>query len=406
VGLLVEHQSHRLEDDRKSVSVYILTGKLGGGKTLCAVHKINEALREGRRVATNLDLHLRRLPSVGRDNRRARVVRLPDRPTSSDIDSLGYGVSGVRNDAEAKSAYDETKFGLLVLDECGTWLNAREWQDSDRRALLDLLLHIRKKLWHVFLIIQDVSMLDKQVRKAIAEHVVYCRNLSNFTVPGVSAISKLFTDKPVKLPRAHVAMVKYGDQQHSITVDRWWYNGADLFGAYDTTQVFRQDYEHGLFSVLPPAYLRWVPRARRSWSFVMRLTRIYFKKSPKLLVAGWAMLFGAAVAWFAAGRSVGAVTPTAVARNAAIVAPAPVRNLDSFWVVSFSELALDGHAATSYSLTDGKVGIDSTTLALQGVDVHPLGPCRVALTEAGVLHVVSCRPDLLTDKPMPTLDGV
>lgn len=41
--------------------VYFVQGKLGSGKTLAGIHRIQEALNQGRRVATNIDLRLEKL---------------------------------------------------------------------------------------------------------------------------------------------------------------------------------------------------------------------------------------------------------------------------------------------------------------------------------------------------------
>ncbi len=52
-GTEVYNRSHLL-----AMAVNFLTGKLGSGKTLCVVGKIRDYLKQGRRVATNLDLNL------------------------------------------------------------------------------------------------------------------------------------------------------------------------------------------------------------------------------------------------------------------------------------------------------------------------------------------------------------
>jgi len=280
------------------VAIYVVTGKLGGGKSLACVDRINEALARGNRVATNLDLELHRLPYVGRYARKVNVLRVPDRPTAADIEAIGYGIEGAQDEASAKRVYDEKKFGVIVFDECGTWFNARDWSEEGRRELVNTLLHIRKKLWHVYLIIQDISMLDKQARKALAQHVVYCRRLDRLTIPFIGFLWQRFTGNKLPLPKVHVAIVKYGDRPDSLTVERWFYTGGALYQAYDTTQVFRADYEHGLFQVVPPWYV--FGRARTSWSWVnvMRLTRIHFRKySLALLLAGGACLGAALTYW-------------------------------------------------------------------------------------------------------------
>ena len=48
------------------MAVYVVTGKLGSGKTLVSVSRIQERLAKGCPVATNLDLKLHNMPMVGR----------------------------------------------------------------------------------------------------------------------------------------------------------------------------------------------------------------------------------------------------------------------------------------------------------------------------------------------------
>jgi cellulose biosynthesis protein BcsQ len=127
--------------------ITFLTGKLGAGKSLTAVARMREYAGEGRRIAGNLDLHLDKFASHSRS--KVSYTRIPDRPTAADLMALGSG-----NDT-----YDENNNGLLVLDELATWLNARNWQDPNRKALLDWFVHARKYGWDVIFLVQDISMV-------------------------------------------------------------------------------------------------------------------------------------------------------------------------------------------------------------------------------------------------------
>ena len=132
------------------MSVYIVTGKLGNGKTLVTVGRIRNAIRAGSRIATNLDIDLKAM--FHRQAKNINVMRIPDKPNIDDLNAIGKGYDG--------DDYDEGKFGLLVLDECGTWFNSRNWQDKTRKDVNNWFLHAHKLKWHVYIIIQDISMLD------------------------------------------------------------------------------------------------------------------------------------------------------------------------------------------------------------------------------------------------------
>lgn len=222
--------------------VYIVTGKLGSGKTAACVGKIRDYLNENRAVATNLDLTLENL--VNPWAKKTRVIRMPDKPNLDDLENLPPPYKG---------SYDETKTGLIVLDECGTWFNTRKWSDKQRQPLIDKLLHIRKAGWDVMFIIQHIEMLDKQVREGLGEHVVYCQRADRLSMPFLTPLLRVlgFSGRP---PKIHLGIVRYGTQTTGPLVDRWVYTGKDLYDAYDTRQVFGAN-DCALHSVLPPYYV-------------------------------------------------------------------------------------------------------------------------------------------------------
>ncbi len=203
--------------------VYIVTGKLGTGKGKYAVGKMREALLEGKRVATNFDLRMEHLVSPAS---RVTATRLPDKPTAQDLTDIGHGNPGAR--------HDEDRNGVLVLDELGSWLNSRSFGGPERAALLDWLIHARKHGWDAYLIVQNLEMIDKQVRVGLAEYVVKCIRLDKMKLPIVGD----FLGKRGRLPKLHVAQITMSDVP-GIIIDREMYKGTYLHDAYDTLQVFR-----------------------------------------------------------------------------------------------------------------------------------------------------------------------
>jgi hypothetical protein len=237
------------------MSVYVVTGKLGQGKTLITVCKLIEYLEKGCKVASNLDLYMENYHDKKMEHK--GIYRLPDKPTITDLEAIGRGAPD--------NTYDESKFGALVLDECGTWFNSRGWNDPTRRPVIDWFLHSRKLGWDVYLIIQDIDMLDKQARTALAEHTVYTRRLDRIRIPILTSFIKMATRLDVRLPRLHVGVVKYGDNKTMPTAERWIYRGTDRFTFYDTQQVFISDDMAAVYSVLDPWTLtgRYLPK--RDW---------------------------------------------------------------------------------------------------------------------------------------------
>lgn len=229
------------------MSIYVVTGVLGNGKTLLAVSRIKEYLKEGRRVATNLDLRLEKM--LPRKFKNTSCVRLPDKPSAADLLAMGRGAEG---------KLDEKRYGLLVLDELGSWLNSRAWNEKGRADLIDWLIHARKHRWDVILLIQDEGSLDKQVRDALMEYLVKCKRLDKVKVPLFGRLGKLLSLGAWDgcIGRLHLGVVRYVGGamtlQGALVVDHWLYRGTDLFDSYDTEQVFTSTYDCGIYSYLPP----------------------------------------------------------------------------------------------------------------------------------------------------------
>lgn len=260
---------------------YVVTGKLGGGKTLVSVGRMRDYLLRGCRVATNIDLNLRQM--LGKNHKSARVVRLPDSPTASDMEMLGNAYS-------VNTGYDDSKNGLIVLDECGYWLNSRGWNDKERKLIIDWFLHARKHGWDVIFIVQDISIMDKQARLSLAEHVVYCRRTDRMSVPFLGAFFKFLTGSRLNPPKIHFAIVKYGADRNSPTVDKWIYRGTTFYSMYDTRQVYTAS-SKPIRSLLPPSYYSIFPSHNFKIGTIMRMTKIYFKKFSKAQLFVYGCLF-------------------------------------------------------------------------------------------------------------------
>lgn len=233
------------------MSDYLVYGKKGNGKSLVCVGRIRDALLAGKPVATNLDLFLEKLlPS---DSRNVKCYRLPDRPTIDDLRLLGRGSDQV----------DESTYGMIVLDECATMLNARSFNDKGRKEMLDWFVHSRKLGWDTYFICQNPVQIDKQVRESLVDLTVSCKRLDKVRVPFIGAFTKNVLGFELRPPKIHVATVRYGSGNEAMVNDRWTYRGVSLFDGYDTRQVFRDDYSHGTFSYLSPWHVEGRTKARK-----------------------------------------------------------------------------------------------------------------------------------------------
>jgi len=204
--------------------------------------------------------------------RSVNCIRVPDKPSADDLDAIGLGCDKV----------DESRYGLLVLDELGSWLNSRDWNAEGRKELIEWLIHSRKKRWDVIFIVQSDSMMDKQVREALLEYLVNCKRLDKVKVPVFGWIGKWLTLGAWNgcVGRLHLGVVLYAGGSsvaaNALIVDRWFYRGNDLFECYDTEQVFSSSYASGVFSYLTPWHTvgRYLKASR--WQNFVKDFRLWF----------------------------------------------------------------------------------------------------------------------------------
>lgn len=356
------------------MAVYIVTGKLGAGKTLLCIIKILEYLKARRPVAVNVDVFMDKLCKRG--NKYSRVVRLPDLPTADDLLGLGFGCD----------QYDEERFGGIFLDEGGVWLNSRDWNQGGRTELLKFFLFLRKRRWDLYLCVQNVGVIDKQVRESIAEHVIYLNRWDKMKVPfpfGLIGRLLSFGKWKGKLPKLHQAIVKYGTKAHSPKVDDIFYRGEQYYSYYDTTQEYNKDYDKGSYSMLPPGYwYRSLPRAKRVLGFYMRTTKIFFRR------------FRVVNAFFLGGACAATLCVPVFAAIALVNQPAapglpdqaesaptvsPFESLGPVHITSYIRTP----NGVSYSFVDDSGSrISYADLAAKSIDVDPIGP-REAVLRSG-----------------------
>lgn len=226
-----------------------VTGTTGSGKSLYAIQKIRDYLNEGRRVVTNLDINLDVMMSR---NSTATITRVPDQPRSGDMLDIGFGYDRKKGDK-----LDKSQYGLIVLDECSTWMNRRAWNDKDRLKLIQWFVQIRKYRWNSIFLAQGLQVLDEQIVKQLLHYHVNCRNLETIPIPFMQHFG-------LKFPTASIASRTSGTGQGAIKAGTETYQGKDLFEAYDTEQAFTDDIEiingkvvdmRAIYTVLSSKYL-------------------------------------------------------------------------------------------------------------------------------------------------------
>lgn len=193
------------------MTVYCVTGKPGAGKTAYAVDRvILKAARRGRMVATNVPMNpgwesmLARVPGRSEAWRNQRAFKyqanthVVNRWEDLFYIGLACDVCGSQEpwlcSIERGHRASEGR-GVAVMDESSQKLNARTWDidpemDSKKAAVqarlarIDFLKEHRKLGWDVYLVSQDLDMLDKQVRELV-EYEIRMRNIKNAKMVGI-----------------------------------------------------------------------------------------------------------------------------------------------------------------------------------------------------------------------------
>lgn len=257
-----------------------VTGKLGSGKTLVSVGVAMEYLNKGCTVATNVDFYPESFPN--KQNRDIRIIRLPDHPLSTDLAALGVGnptlEKGLDGNYRPSKNYDRKQNSLLLLDELAQFMNSRDWNAKDRKDLISHLVLLRKLGWDAYFIVQDIDMIDKQIKESLASETGYCNALSKFNIPILSPIWKLFTGSPLKCPSIHRVTYRDGHSSVGIKTDGAFYKGTRLYQFYNTAQTLSKDYDQGTYTLLTPYHLvgRYQRTSKSLLSFVKDLPRLYF----------------------------------------------------------------------------------------------------------------------------------
>jgi len=189
------------------VSIYLVTGPPGTGKTWFALRTMLEALVRGKWVASNVEMHdhwpkvlarqqwLHVLLHGGltRARRREILAAKAERyreacfvsSSLTELMALRLPPCGKCSAcADGLTCRTEGR-GVMVLDEAHEWLNARTWDTDDsgrelskgeaiamRLAIVRFFALHRKLGWDIYLVTQDEKRLDTQVRGNFEFHTV------------------------------------------------------------------------------------------------------------------------------------------------------------------------------------------------------------------------------------------
>lgn len=196
--------------------IHFFTGTPGSGKSLHMAMLIDKQLRKGKNVIANFEINERTykrfnkkhpgklgqfiyvsnaewLTNVYKPKQEGRKIIPPPKDSFSYLEGLyGYALNFHKRNADGKMIEGQT---MLVLDECQDLFNPRSWNRKDRLQWCSFFREHRKYGFEVYLISQDSTVIDKQIRNILQyEYTHRCVNNYRLSgrIMGLMAGGKLF----------------------------------------------------------------------------------------------------------------------------------------------------------------------------------------------------------------------
>ncbi|EDK4042366.1 zonular occludens toxin family protein [Salmonella enterica subsp. enterica serovar Newport] len=140
------------------------------------------------------------------------------------------------------------RFGLLLLDEGGTWLNKPE--KGLQAAYLDWFIHSGKLGWDVYIQVQDKGLINKDIFDATGEHLVVVERKDRIRFPVISDILEMVapnkygvtgTSKGI-LPHLVSARIYIGNTSYKAkSNEHIFFFGRKYYGIHPSNLVFQKD---------------------------------------------------------------------------------------------------------------------------------------------------------------------
>ena len=200
--------------------IEVISGKLGGGKTLFSARRMLEHMARGGTVVSNVHLHKFNCEKYLLDkwgvicDFDAQFQTLPEECVESWHEHIPLGESP---DLPV----------LCVIDEAHLWINARDTRSSNKEAMKHLS-QSRKLCIDFLFIVQAPENLDVQVNR-LAQHQIRCRDMRKFRIAKLGI--------PWPFPQLMVSRWDY-NMKDLLDYEMWWIDKR-VFGCYKTDALLR-----------------------------------------------------------------------------------------------------------------------------------------------------------------------
>lgn len=200
------------------MTLSLITGTPGSGKSLTMAGRIRHWLKRGRLVIANFDINH---DTEGYEY----FVFIENRDMTPEL------LEQYSNDWFSTRPFDEDSI-LLVIDEAQIVFSARSWNDKDRAEWLYFFSQSRKYGFAVWLCTQIDTSIDKNLR-LLVEYQYICRKTNNYGLLGMFV--SLFMGK-----RPLIARVQYWYPMKQRLACDWFIGKRKDFALYDTRKRFER----------------------------------------------------------------------------------------------------------------------------------------------------------------------
>lgn len=204
------------------MTVYVMTGCPGSGKSLHLAKMLLNAAESCKPVICNFEVNRDYLPDD------AIFLHLPnDELTPAKVEEFCAWYWS----QDSSPAFAEDHI-TLCIDEAQIILNSRSWDSKSRAAWIRFFTLHRKLGLRILISSQYVEMIDKQIRDSCIEYSIQHFKMNNFGLIG-GIVDKLLRGRPL----IRWGMKWYKKDALSIETGTILGNSR-LYGFYDTRKVF------------------------------------------------------------------------------------------------------------------------------------------------------------------------
>lgn len=227
--------------------IYFVHGRPGGGKSLFMAEKIYRELKRGKNVIANFEINTDYFKKCRHPEKLGQFIYAsnaelttqayknidPRKKEFSYINGLwGFALNFHKRNRENQIIEKQT---LLILDECAGLFNSRTFNAKDRLAWVYFLSQHRKLGYTVYMIAQDESQIDKQMREQFHKEIE-CRCVTTMKLFGKILALLCGGNLFVRIQRDYTLMkpmCKKDSKEYAK-----YYTGKKYYNFYDSYKLF------------------------------------------------------------------------------------------------------------------------------------------------------------------------